>query len=92
MQPYQPLACELYDHLEVACLYGYRLKVELTDGSTLEAQALTTRTNAAKEEFLCLRGADGPLEIRLDHLLAITPLDAGSRFGRVELGGTRCPS
>ncbi|UVE19298.1 Rho-binding antiterminator [Pseudomonas sp. LS44] len=87
MDHYQPLDCDLHDYLEIACLYGYRLLVELTDGSSFEAKALTTRTTAAKEEFLALDANDGTREVRLDHLLAITPLDPGSRFGRVQLSG-----
>lgn len=81
---YQPLACSLYDHLEVACLYGYQLRVELRDGSGLQAQAITTRS-AHKEEFLLLRNATGEHLLRLDLLLAITPLNEGARFGRIEL-------
>ncbi|WP_166358899.1 Rho-binding antiterminator [Pseudomonas akapageensis] len=89
-QAYQPMNCDLYDYLEIACLHGYRLKVELVDGADFEAKAVTTRTSATKEEFLCLEGADGALEVRLDRLLAITPLGAGASFGRVELAGGSC--
>lgn len=90
MDAYQPLNCDLHDYLEIACLYGYRLLVEQVDGSSFEAKALTTRTNAAKEEFFVLLKDDGPCEVRLDQLLAITPLIANGRFGRVELNGVSC--
>ena len=87
---YQPLACDLYDYVEIACLYRYQLTIELVDGTSLQGQALTTETTASKEEFLLLRSPDGEVRLRLDRLLAITPLDAGARFGRVLLGGARC--
>ncbi|MEK1907727.1 MAG: Rho-binding antiterminator [Pseudomonas sp.] len=90
MSTYQPLSCDLYDYLEIACMHGYHLRVELIDGTNLQAQALTTRTNAQKEEFFCLQGDDGPLEIRLDQLLAITPSDPQASFGRIELAGHFC--
>lgn len=87
MNSYQPLHCDLHDYLEIACLHAYRLQVELLDGESFTAEALTTRTNAQKEEFLCLHAVDGPREVRLDRLLAITPLGNGCSFGRVELAG-----
>ncbi|VVP81415.1 Protein rof [Pseudomonas fluorescens] len=90
MHTYQPLNCDLHDYLEIACLRGYRLDVELKDGGRLQARALTTRTASSKEEFLCLETADGQQEIRLDHLLAITPLDANAQFGRVLFSEAAC--
>ncbi|NUT77982.1 transcriptional antiterminator [Pseudomonas sp. C1C7] len=90
MNTYQPMNCDLYDYLEIACMRGYRLNVELHDGSCLEAKALTTRTASSKEEFLLLESADGQQEIRLDQLLAITPLDANAQFGRVVFSDAVC--
>ena len=87
MDTYQPLDCDLHDFLEIACLHGYRLWVELIEGEAFEARALTTRTAASKEEFLVLQAEGGTREVRLDHLLAITPRDPGADFGRVELAG-----
>ncbi|WP_043311515.1 Rho-binding antiterminator [Pseudomonas sp. ML96] len=83
---YRPLACALYDYLEVACLHRYRLRIELVDGGELLAQALGTSTSASKEEFLVVGTDDGERQLRMDRLLAITPLDAGASFGRVLLG------
>ncbi|WP_433735586.1 Rho-binding antiterminator [Pseudomonas putida] len=90
MNTYQPLNCDLHDFLEIACLRGYRLEVELTDGARLVAKALTTRTASSKEEFLLLETADGQQEIRLDQLLAITPLDVNAQFGRVAFSDAVC--
>lgn len=83
MNTYQPMNCDLYDYLEIACMRGYRLDIEMKDGARLVAKALTTRTSSDKEEFLCLETADGEQEVRLDQLLAITPTDANVQFGRV---------
>lgn len=85
MTDYRPIDCDRHDYLEIACTYGYRLLIELTDGSRFEANAVTTRTAASKEEFLLLRESSGPAEVRLDALLAMTPLDAAARFERMLL-------
>ncbi|KKA07096.1 transcriptional antiterminator [Pseudomonas ogarae] len=85
MSIYKPLHCDLHDYLEIACLYGYTLDIELTDGQRLTARAITTRTSSTQEEFFEVETTDGRLEIRLDQLLAITPLDSNARFERVVL-------
>jgi Rho-binding antiterminator len=90
MNTYQPMNCDLYDYLEIACMRGYELDIEMKDGTRLIAKALTTRTSSDKEEFLCLETAEGPQEIRLDQLLAITPTDATAQFGRVVLSDGVC--
>ena len=90
MADYQPLNCDLYDYLEIAYMHGYRLQVELVDGPGFVARALDTRTAPSKEEFLVLQTDEGKQEVRLDRLLAITPLDPGASFGRVELAGMIC--
>jgi Rho-binding antiterminator len=90
MNAYQPMNCDLHDYLEIACLRGYRLDIELIDGARLVAKALTTRTSSDKEEFLSLETADGQREVRLDQLLAVTPLDENAQFGRVVFVGPAC--
>lgn len=90
MNTYQPMNCDLYDYLEIACMRGYELDIELKDGARLVARALTTRTSSDKEEFLSLETAEGELEVRLDQLLAITPLDANAQFGRVLFSDAVC--
>jgi Rho-binding antiterminator len=90
MNAYQPLNCDVHDYLEIACMHGYRLQVELLDGTSIVARALTTRTATSKEEFLLLQSEAGQFEMRLDQLLAITPLNANASFGRIELSGNYC--
>ncbi|QOD00821.1 Rho-binding antiterminator [Pseudomonas putida] len=90
MTTYQPLNCDLHDFLEIACMHGYCLQVELIEGQRFIARALDTRTAPSKEEFLVLQGDAGKQEVRLDCLLAITPVDADASFGRVELAGNYC--
>ncbi|TWC38674.1 Rof transcriptional antiterminator [Pseudomonas sp. SJZ079] len=87
---YQPLACDLHDYLEIACLYHYRLHIELNDGDSLDAEALTSATTPSKEEFLIVLSAQGQQRLRLDRLLAITPLSANARFARVLLSPGAC--
>lgn len=86
MSNYKPLHCDLHDFLEIACLYGYTLDIELTDGQCPTARAIITQTASTREEFLEVETTDGRQEIRLDQLSEITPLDKNAKFGRVVLG------
>ncbi|AWH25986.1 Rho-binding antiterminator [Stenotrophomonas sp. YAU14D1_LEIMI4_1] len=76
MTDYRPIACDLHDVLEIACLHRALLQVELIDGRTFVARARTTLSTPGKEEFLLLDADDGEQRIRLDHLLAVTTLGA----------------
>lgn len=89
MSGYQPLDCDLHDYLEIACLKGYQLNMVLTDGATFVAKALTTKTEANKEEFLVVEtsseeGGVNRCEIRLDRIRRIAPVDSHADFGVVD--------
>jgi len=90
MSQYLPLSCELYDFIEIACMHRYQLLIELDDGASFEARAVSTETTPAKEEFFIVQGEAGRERLRLDHIAAITPLTEGAGFGRVLLGDQIC--
>lgn len=87
---YQPLSCDLYDYIEIACLHHYQLHIELAGGARLDARAVTTLTTADKEEYLLVQNEGGQERLRLDRITAITPLTEGASFGRVLLGNQVC--
>mgnify|MGYP000812055152 FL=1 len=39
---YHPIDCDLHDYLEVACLYHYWLRIELTDGTCMNCLLYTS--------------------------------------------------
>lgn len=80
--PYQSLDCRHYDALELACLRGDRLHVELRDGQVLEGQAAGLITDNSNE-YLRLDTASGEQRIRLDQLQAITAQDPQVFAGRM---------
>ncbi|MEX1214512.1 Rho-binding antiterminator [Saccharospirillum sp.] len=83
MAAYQILDCDLHDYLEIACMHRYDLLVELLSGGQFNARALTTYTAKGKGEYLVLEADAGQQEVRIDRLLAITPLNPKACFGRV---------
>lgn len=73
MSDYKMIPCAHYDYLELACLRGYQLNIELIDGTQCQGQAITTQTRADKTEWLIIQLQQTKQSLRLDHIAAITP-------------------
>ena len=67
-EKYRPIACALYDELELACLRNYTLRIELSSRQIIEGQAITLSIGADKAEYLHLNAAGAEQLIRLDQL------------------------
>ena len=80
-----PIACDLHDHIEVACLYRYELEVHLQDGTTVTGKALTTRTLADKTEQLLLGTVADPTSVPLHDIRRIDVTTPGARFSSLTL-------
>jgi Rho-binding antiterminator len=70
------ISCELHDYIEIACMYGYRVKLTLKEQQTIEGKALDTITDADKREYLVVDTGQEKQKIeliRLDKMQALTP-------------------
>lgn len=82
---YQPIDCNLYDYLEIACLHGYTVLLELRDGESVQGVATTTKTQA-DGEFILLDSQSEVRKIRLDRLLRLQVLSKPRSFEEVSFG------
>ncbi|WP_394752965.1 Rho-binding antiterminator [Crenothrix sp.] len=76
-----PISCEQHDYLEIACLYGYQVKLTLKDQQSIEGKALNIVT-ADKREFLVIDN-DEKLSIELTQLAKMQVLTANAKFSAV---------
>ncbi|MDX8128834.1 Rho-binding antiterminator [Methylomonas sp. EFPC1] len=75
------IACDLHDYIEIACLYGYRVRLTLKDQRIVEGRALNVVTEE-RHEFLLLE--DSPAgKIALDQLAKLQVLTSNARFTEV---------
>lgn len=74
-----PISCYLHDYLEIACLYGYRVRLTLKDRKTLEGKAIDTITTAEKREYLII----GDQWIELNRIKKLQVLTANAKFSEV---------
>jgi Rho-binding antiterminator len=76
------IACQLHDTIEVVCLYRYRVKLTLKDGSVVEGVAKDIELDSEKREFLLLTQPDSHVE--LVNLARMDVLTANAVFSEVE--------
>lgn len=80
---YQPIDCDLYDYIEAACVFHYMLEIKRVAAQPVTGQALTTRVTKGDGEFIELDVQGESVEIRLDTVISIKPLDTGAQFGLI---------
>ncbi|MGY5958376.1 Rho-binding antiterminator [Kosakonia sp. BK9b] len=74
---YQPINCDDYDNLELACQHHLLLTLELKDGEKLNAKAndLVSRKNV---EYLVVDVAGTARELRLDKIASFSHPEIGT--------------
>ncbi|AMO50477.1 transcriptional antiterminator, Rof [Kosakonia oryzendophytica] len=74
---YQPINCDDYDNLELACQHHLLLALELKDGEKLSAKAndLVSRKNV---EYLVVDVAGTARELRLDKIASFSHPEIGT--------------
>lgn len=79
---YVSVDCNVFDYVEVACLYRYPVRLHLTDGGQLDGTAVDTRVGNGAE-FLVLDVGGGQEQVRLDRIAALETRIEGAKFSRV---------
>jgi len=74
---YQPINCDDYDNLELACQRHLLITLELKDTEVFKAKAqdLVSRKNI---EYLVVEGSENQREIRLDMIHSFSHPDIGT--------------
>lgn len=75
---YQPINCDDYENLELACMHHLQLSLQLCNGESMEATAkdLILRKHV---EYLIVELHDNPqMELRLDHIVSFSHPQIGT--------------
>ncbi|MBA2484072.1 MAG: Rho-binding antiterminator [Nitrosomonas sp.] len=69
------ISCDLHDHIEVVCMYGYRIRLELKDQQIIEGTAVDIITSPEKREYLLIKnGQEQQIELtQLAKMAVLTP-------------------
>ncbi len=76
------ISCELHDFVEVACMYGYRLRLILINGQVIEGKAIDIVSSLEKREYLVIEG-DSKQQIELTQLVKMQVLTPNAKFNEV---------
>jgi Rho-binding antiterminator len=76
------ISCDLHDFVEVACMYGYRLRLILKNNQIIEGKAIDIVNSPEKHECLVIdNGTQQQVELtRLAKMEVLTP---NARFSEV---------
>jgi Rho-binding antiterminator len=77
------ISCELHDYLEIACMYGYRVRLTIKNHQTIEGKAIDTVTTAEKREYLVIDNGQKKQQIELNQLVKMEVLTPNAKFMNV---------
>lgn len=78
------ISCQIHDHVEIACLYGYQVELVMNDNSRLQGQAKTTQTGADKKEWLLLNQGNQVTRVELKQIKRMIALTDNPHFGVID--------
>ncbi|RKZ63827.1 MAG: hypothetical protein DRQ44_09735 [Gammaproteobacteria bacterium] len=78
------ISCALHDYIEIACTFGYEVRLEFFSGPVLQGTARTTETSNDKKEYLLLDCQQKTLKIELVNIKKMTALQPNPHFDSVD--------
>lgn len=76
------ISCELHDFVEVACMYGYRLRLILKNNQVIEGKAIDIVNSPERHECLVI-DSDSQQQIELTQLAKMEVLTPNAKFSEV---------
>ena len=75
-------SCDLHDHIEVVCMYGYQVKLELKNQQIIEGKAIDIITSPEKREYLLIKN-ETEQKVELTQLAKLQVLTPNAQFKEV---------
>ncbi|SDW78660.1 Rho-binding antiterminator [Nitrosomonas oligotropha] len=76
------ISCDLHDFVEVACMYGYQLKLILKNDQIIEGKAIDIVNSPEKNECLVI-DSDTRQQVELIRLAKMEVLTPSAKFSEV---------
>jgi Rho-binding antiterminator len=78
------LSCHLHDYVEIACLYGFEVCLQLTSHKTLRGKAMTTKIMSNRPEYLLVLVSDQTVEVDTADILTMKAITRNPHFDLIE--------
>ncbi len=66
------ISCNLYDHVELVCLFRYPVSLTLKSGGVADGVAMDTAPDKRQEECIKIRAVDHDILIPLEEIATLT--------------------
>ena len=76
------ISCDLHDYIEVVCMYGYQVRLELKDQQIFEGKAIDIITSPEKCEYLLIKN-EQEQQVKLAQLAKLQVLTPNARFKEI---------
>ncbi len=81
------ISCQTHDYLEIACLYGFAVRIRLHSDELIEGKAITTETSADKREWLIVEQHSERISIELQQIKSMQALSPNPHFDLITFEG-----
>ena len=78
------ISCAIHDYVEIACMYGFEVKLYLKSGVVIDGKAIQTAYNADKEECIVVNTANRHEKIVLEQVVAMEAVTKNPHFERID--------
>ena len=78
------LSCHLHDYIEIACLYGFDISLQLDNSEIVEGRAMTTKTLPNKTECLLMLVGDQTIKVEVTDILTMQAITHNPHFDQIK--------
>jgi Rho-binding antiterminator len=78
------LSCHLHDYVEIACLYGFEVSLQLSNQKTVQGKAMTTKITLNKSEHLLVLVNGQTVEVDTADILTMKAVSQNPHFDLIE--------
>ena len=77
------ISCAIHDYIEIACTFGYDVKLDLFTGELVQGKAITTETTKDKKEYLQLATTSVIKKVELINIKSMTAAKPNPHFDHI---------
>ncbi len=77
------VSCVDYDYVEIACLYRFHVRLQLSSGEQIDGHALDTKTDLARRECIEITQADTTTLVPIESIQKMHALTENKHFTTV---------
>ena len=78
------ISCASHDYVEIACMYGFEVRLVLKNGRIVQGKAIQTAYNENKEECIVITTETGNEKIVLEQLISMEAVTKNAHFEKID--------